>query len=253
MIKLIIIEDETHVSNHLKDMLKNISEEITIVQVIESVKEGNRFFKTAFEGDLILSDIQLTDGLSFDIFKQNNITIPVIFITSYNEFILNAFKHNAIDYLLKPVSEDTLLHSLRKYKSLENHFSNNQAMIKTLINFFDDKKKSRLLAKKGIDNFPLKLEDIVVIHSENKISFAIDSSGRKYMLDKSLSELEYELDDKTFFRVSRQYILNINYIKSYKQYERVKILVELTVPDFSHIIIVSQDTAIEFRKWMQEL
>jgi DNA-binding LytR/AlgR family response regulator len=110
----------------------------------------------------------------------------------------------------------------------------------------------RLLVKKGLENISLLLEDVVLFFTENKIVYVIDKTGRKYLIDKNLSDLEVELDNKTFFRVNRQYIININYIRSFKAYERVKLQIELTVTDLNYFIVVSQETAPLFRKWISE-
>ncbi|HEY1023409.1 MAG TPA: LytTR family DNA-binding domain-containing protein [Flavisolibacter sp.] len=112
------------------------------------------------------------------------------------------------------------------------------------------RKRSRILVRKGIENITMQLSEIVLFYTENKIVHAVDRNGRKYMVDKNLSDLESELDDTTFFRANRQYILNINFIRSFKPYERVKLWVDLTVPDIDHSIIVSQETAPFFRKWL---
>jgi DNA-binding LytR/AlgR family response regulator len=109
-----------------------------------------------------------------------------------------------------------------------------------------------LLVKKGLENISLLLEDVVLFFTENKIVYVIDKTGRKYLIDKNLSDLEVELDNKTFFRVNRQYIININYIRSFKAYERVKLQIELTVTDLNYFIVVSQETAPLFRKWISE-
>jgi len=117
---------------------------------------------------------------------------------------------------------------------------------------FSHQKKTRLLVKKGLENISLLLEDIVLFFTENKIVYVIDKTGRKYLVDKNLSDMEADLDNKIFFRVNRQYIINLHYIRSFKAYERVKLQVELTVTDLNYFIVVSQETAPLFRKWISE-
>jgi DNA-binding LytR/AlgR family response regulator len=143
---------------------------------------------------------------------------------------------------------------LRKYKDLERHFAADKEdnAFHHLMHYVTTRKRSRILLRRGIENITMPLHEIVLFYTENKVVYAVDRSGRKFMVDKNLSDLEEELDNKTFFRVNRQYILNIEYIKSFKPYERVKLWVDLTVPDIDHPIIVSQETAPFFRKWLLE-
>ncbi|HKZ66113.1 MAG TPA: LytTR family DNA-binding domain-containing protein, partial [Chitinophagaceae bacterium] len=198
--------------------------------------------------DLIFSDVQLPDGLSFDIFNQVSIKSPVVFVTGYDKFMLNAFEHNGIDYLLKPVDEKDLSKTLAKYKTLENHFIDN-----SFIRSFRQRFKTRLLVRRGIENIPLPVQDIAIIYTENKLVYVVDKDGKKYIADKHLAELEQELDNSIFFRVNRQYIINIGFVKSYKAYEKVKLQVDLTMSDLHHHIVVSQEMAPCFRKWINGL
>jgi DNA-binding LytR/AlgR family response regulator len=165
--------------------------------------------------------------------------------------MLNAFEYNSIDYLLKPVCREDLQKALEKYKRLEQHFTNT-SVLNNFLQHFDQQKKTRLLVKKGLENISLLLEDVVLFFKENKIVYVIDKTGRKYLIDRNLSDLEVELDNRAFFRVNRQYIININYIRSFKAYERVKLQIELTVTDLNYFIVVSQETAPLFRKWISE-
>ena len=252
MIKAVIIEDEKKASDYLSTMLKEVDPEISILKVLDSVESGIHFLSDNGKVDVIFSDVQLTDGLSFAIFEKVNNTAPVVFITGYDRFMLDAFENNGIDYLLKPIDKDALEKALRKYKGLERHFTHEKAdeAMSQLLQYMNGGKRKRILVRKGIENITMPLNDIVLFYTENKIVHAIDKNGRKFMVDKNLSDLEEDLDDKTFFRANRQYILNINYIKSFKPYERVKLWVDLTLPDLDHSIIVSQETAPVFRKWL---
>jgi DNA-binding LytR/AlgR family response regulator len=177
------------------------------------------------------------------------VAAPVIFITGYDKFMLNAFTHNGIDYLLKPVSADDLQKALLKYHRLQQHFTTQQ-MLAPLLENGGAKKRTRLLVKKGLEYVSLPYADVVLFFTEHKLVYVVDKCGKKYIADKNLSELEEELDHQMFFRMNRQYIVNINFIRSFKSYERVKLQVELTLPDLNHVVIVSQETAPEFRKWI---
>ncbi len=126
-------------------------------------------------------------------------------------------------------------------------------MITTLMNEKDTKKRSRILVKKGIEYISLKLEEVALFYTEEKLVFAIDKSRQKYVVDKNLSALEAGLDNTVFFRANRKYIVNINFIKGYKPYQKVKLIVDMTLPELNHVIIVSQETAPYFRKWIAEM
>jgi DNA-binding LytR/AlgR family response regulator len=247
----IIIEDEKAVAQNLVATLKEVASDIQVHAILSSVEESIRYLSADTQADIIFCDVQLTDGLSFSIFNEVHIDVPIIFITGYDKFMLNAFEYNSIDYLLKPVCKEDLQKALDKYKRLEQHFTHT-SLLSNFLQHFNQPKKTRILVKKGLENISLLLEDTVLFFTENKIVYVIDKSGRKYLIDKNLTDLETELDNKTFFRVNRQYIVNINFIRSFKAYERVKLQIELTVSDLNYFIVVSQETAPFFRKWISE-
>jgi DNA-binding LytR/AlgR family response regulator len=246
MIKTIVIEDERIIAEELKRMILAASVEIELVATLSTVKESVDYLSTHESPDLIFSDVQLPDGLSFEIFTQLNVTSPVVFVTAYDEFIVNAFEHNAIEYLLKPVDSKDLQKALRKYKDLEKHFNYH-----SFVNTVRQRTRSRLIVKKGIESIALKTENIAIVYTEDKLVFVLDNDGEKYRVDKNLAELEQELDPAIFFRANRQYIVNIGCIKSYKTFEKVKLQIDL-MSDLNHHIVISQETASEFRKWMSE-
>jgi DNA-binding LytR/AlgR family response regulator len=247
----VIIEDEKPVAQSLVSSLKEVAPDMQIKAILGSVEESVNYLSGDTQADIIFCDVQLTDGLSFSIFNEVHIDAPIIFITGYDKFMLNAFEYNSIDYLLKPVCKEDLQKALEKYKRLEQHFTHTSLLSNFLQNF-TQQKRTRILVKKGLENISLVLDDIVLFFTENKIVYVIDKNGRKYLIDKNLADLETELDNKTFFRVNRQYIVNINYIRSFKSYERVKLQIELTVSDLNYFIVVSQETAPFFRKWISE-
>jgi DNA-binding LytR/AlgR family response regulator len=251
MLNTIIIEDEKPARQNLIQALVNIDPGVHIQVQLSNVKESIEYFSNSPQADLIFSDVQLEDGLSFEIFSRMNINIPVIFITGYDQFMMNAFEYNGIDYLLKPVHEDELQKAIIKYRMLEKHFSDQPALSK-LVQYVSNHKKTRVIVKKGLENISLRLEDVVLFYTENKIVYVIDRNGKKYLSDKNLGELEIELDDQLFFRANRQYIVNINFIKGFKSFEKVKLQVDLNLPELNHCIIISQETAPAFRKWMYE-
>ncbi|HEY6975094.1 MAG TPA: LytTR family DNA-binding domain-containing protein [Chitinophagaceae bacterium] len=250
MLTVVIIEDEKIAIEKLRNILFEIAPDINFNAVITSVKEGITYFSGSPKQDLIFCDIHLTDGLSFEIFNRFQIDAPVIFTTAYDEFIMKAFDYNGIDYLLKPVNIQEVSKALQKYKLLQQHFSNASNKLANLLEYINTPKKTRIIVKKGLENIAVKTEDIVLFYTENKMVYVIDRQKVKYIYDRNLSILEAELDPVIFFRANRKYVVNINFIKSYKTYEKVKLILELSVSDISHQIIISQETSAEFKKWI---
>ncbi len=255
MINVIIIEDEKPAMEVMLRVLSEASGEVNIQAKLRTVAESIEYLKNVSSlPDMIFSDVQLPDGLSFDIFKKTGVPTPVIFTTGYDQFILLAFENNGIDYILKPVGKNDIEKALAKYKHLKNHFVRHypNEYAEKLMNFVNHKSKSRLLVKSGPENILLRLEDIILFYTENKIVFAIDRFSKKYIADKPLTQLATELDENVFFRANRRYIVNLNFVKGFKPYEKVKLLIDLNIAQSNHSIIVSQETAPAFRQWLRD-
>jgi DNA-binding LytR/AlgR family response regulator len=251
MINAVIIEDEVASQVSLVNMLgETTAAPIRVQAVLGSVKESLQYFAGKIAPDLIFSDIQLSDGLSFEIFSQSGIDTPVIFTTCYDHFLMNALDSNGIDYLLKPFNRYDLDKSLSKYCMLQSHFGVQQNTVKNLVNYLADKRKTRLIVKKGFHNISLKIEDISMFYTENRVVYVFDRCGKKCLIDKNLGDLESELDSTLFFRANRQFLINLEFVKSYKTYERVKLQVELGITGFDHLIIISQENTPAFKKWV---
>lgn len=253
MIRVVIIEDEESIADYIIESLREIEPDIVLVSRLCTVKASIAFFAQKERVDLVFCDVQLEDGLSFQIFEAVEVAAPIVFVTGYDSFVLQALENNGIDYLLKPVALEDLEKAVRKYKSLESHFSHRatHAGISAINGLLRQQYKKRILVKKGVEHLPLLLEDIVLFFTENKVVFAIDNNSKKYIVDKTLNDLEEELSGQNFFRANRQYLLNIAYIKSFKPYERVKLWVELNAPNLDHTIVVSQITSPSFKKWLE--
>ena len=254
--KVLIVEDERPASENLVEELLAIDDDIDVVAGCNSVDETVRWLNRNPQPDLILMDIQLSDGLSFNIFKACDVTCPVIFTTAYDKYLTQAFEYSSIDYLLKPISQDKLKNAIRKYKTLRSHFVNSQEHFAgnqapdSLSHH--DRKRSRILVRKGVEFQAVRVEDAGYFFTEHKLIFLVDKENRKYMAEKSnLSELEEELDNSIFYRANRKYIINANYIRRFKPLERSKISVELTLP-VNEEIIISQENSASFKKWIAQ-
>jgi DNA-binding LytR/AlgR family response regulator len=249
--KVLIVEDERPASENLVEELQAIDDNIDVVAGCNSVDETVRWLSRNPQPDLILMDIQLSDGLSFNIFKACEVTCPVIFTTAYDKYLNQAFEYSSIDYLLKPISQDKLKNAIKKYKTLRSHFVNSQSSMPDYFNNHD-RKRSRILVRKGVEFQAIRMEDTGYFFTEHKLIFVVDKENRKYMAEKSnLSELEEELDKNVFYRANRKYIINANYIKRFKPLERSKISVELTLP-VNEDIIISQENSASFKKWFAQ-
>lgn len=139
-----------------------------------------------------------------------------------------------------------------KYKMLRDHFTIQNNSLQNLIQSLSVKKKTRMVVNKGIENISIKMEDIALFYTENKMVYLIDRFGKKFITDKTMNELDTELDDSFFFRANRQYIINLSFVKSYKPYEKVKLQIDLNIPEINHFIVISQISAPYFRKWISE-
>jgi DNA-binding LytR/AlgR family response regulator len=249
--KSLIIEDEKPAYENLVQELLAIDENIQIVAACTSVKESVKWLANNEQPNLIFMDVQLPDGLSFDIFKFCNITCPVIFTTAYDKYLTKAFDYNSIDYLLKPIIQSKLNIAVRKYKSLQSHFINNHSALLDYISNHN-KKKSFIIAKKGLAYQTVRLVDIAYFFTEHKLVFLVDKNNHKYIADKNnLSELEEDLDAAVFYRANRKYIINANYVNGFKQFER-KLGVELSIAAKEEII-VSQENIVSFKKWINDV
>jgi DNA-binding LytR/AlgR family response regulator len=250
--KVLIIEDEKPAIENLIEELLQIDEGFQVTGTCDSVQGSIQWLSQHAQPDIIFMDIQLSDGLSFNIFKSCTVTCPVVFVTAYDKYLTQAFDYNSIDYLLKPIHPDKLKNAIRKYKNLQNYFVNNHSALLDYLNNHD-KKKSRILVKRGMEFQAVKLEEVVYFFTEHKLVFLVDKENRKWLAEKNnLSELEEELDKNLFYRANRKYIINANYIKRFKPLDRSKLTVELQLP-LNEEIIISQENSSSFKKWMSEI
>lgn len=249
---ILIIEDEKPAYESLLSELKTIEENIKVVAAFGCVKDTVQWLNENPSPDLIFMDVQLSDGPSFNIFKSTTVTCPVIFTTAYDKYLTQAFEYNSIDYILKPIDHDKLKGAMKKYKGLQQHFIGNYS---TLFNQLSnqEKKKTRIIVKRGVEFQAIRTEDIVYFFTEHKLVFLVDKDNRKYMAEaNNLAELEVELDNNQFYRANRKFIVNANFIKRFKPLERSKISVEMMLP-LDEEIIVSQENSGAFKKWISEL
>ncbi|WP_299800079.1 LytTR family DNA-binding domain-containing protein [uncultured Maribacter sp.] len=253
--KTIIIEDEKPAARRLGRMLESL--DLTVSTMLHSVEEAIDWFQNNEHPDLIFLDIQLSDGLSFEIFDVIEVHSAIIFTTAFDEYALKAFKLNSIDYILKPIDDEDLEQAVAKYRKL---FKSANEPSKIALDFEDIKKllvnplereyKKRFTAKVGQHLKIINAEDVECFYSENKGTYAATKDGRNYLLDTTLEQLEEELKPQIFFRVSRKFFVNIDHIKDIVSYTNSRLQIKLkNNPD--HEIIVSREKVKDFKLWLE--
>ncbi|HZF65130.1 MAG TPA: LytTR family DNA-binding domain-containing protein [Chitinophagaceae bacterium] len=248
---VLIIEDEPLVALSLKKLLLQIEPKAVISGPVESVSEAKDWLTKHKEPDLILSDIQLSDGIALDIFKDKNYG-PIIFTTAYNEYAIRAFKLNSIDYLLKPVDKADLEAALKKFHLLKAKFSNDKYLMQLtslLGNFHAEKKyKERFAVHIGRNVTLVPVEDTVLFNKE-EIIYLVNREGKRFITDyRSLDEVQELLNPKNFYRANRQTLVHLPFVESYRTDDTGKITVKMRLSKADDIII-SKEKAAEFRKW----
>ena len=249
---VLIIEDEKPAARRLARLLGDLG--VTATTMLHSVEESINWFNENEHPDLIFLDIQLSDGLSFEIFEEIEVRSAIIFTTAYDEYALQAFKLNSIDYLLKPIDDEELANAFSKYQSIN---TNNKKLVldfedikKLLVNPLEREYKKRFTARVGQHIKIINADEIECFYSENKGTYAATIDGRNYLLDTTLENLEADLEPKTFFRVSRKHYVNVNHIKDIIAYSnsRLKIILNRFK---EQDVIVSRERVRDFKLWLE--
>jgi DNA-binding LytR/AlgR family response regulator len=251
--KLVIIEDEKLTSEDLAETVLQIDPKITIVGILSSVKEAIGWFNENESPDLIMSDIQLGDGLSFEIFKAVNCTVPVIFCTAFDMYAINAFKANGIDYILKPFTVQSIAEALTKYSAFKQNFTKDNTGFETIIDLFTKQRQTKsgsILVYHKDKIIPIKLESIALFYIGYEITHLITFDNKSYSISKSLEELE-SISNSQFYRVNRQYLVNRKSITEASTYFARKLSLTLSIP-FKETITVSKEKVSTFLLWLSE-
>ncbi|TBN03641.1 response regulator transcription factor [Hyunsoonleella flava] len=249
---IIIIEDEKPSARRLQRMLQTLNLETQVM--LHSVEESIEWFQNNAHPDVIFLDIQLSDGLSFQIFETIDIKSAVIFTTAYDEYALQAFKLNSIDYLLKPIDEDDLKVAVKKY---QERLPKNQAVTldfndikKLLVNPIDREYKKRFSVKVGQHLKLVNIDEIECFYSENKGTYLHTTEGRNYLIDNTLEQLEEELEPQIFFRINRKFFVNIDAIKDMVSYTNSRLQIKLNSYNEQEVI-VARERVKDFKNWLE--
>jgi len=247
---ILIVEDEKLAAKKLVSQLENLNEDNNIVGIVKSV-EAIVSAVDSLEIDLGFFDIQIEDGISLDAFERTSIDFPIIFTTAFNEYAIKAFKLNSIDYLLKPISQDELRNAISKYHSVwkKGEQAISGSVIEEVKKLISGSYKDRFTIRIGNKIEIIQVADICYFFSFEKGSYARTKDHKDRLLDSALDNIFPLLDPKQFFRISRKYIININYIKNVYLYSNSRLRIN-TILDEEEELIVSREKVGKFKEWL---
>ncbi len=251
--KIVIIEDERLTAEDLASTITELRSDYEIVKILSSIKEAKTYFSQHIDFNLIFSDIHLGDGLSFEIFKSIPLKVPVIFYTAYDNYAIDAFKANGIDYVLKPANKKIILEAIEKFERLTTPVTELNPVMTELLEIFKTKSSNNnnksILVHVKDKIIPIKLEEIAVFFIRNEVTSILDFTGKVYSIDETLEEIEL-FNLPAFFRANRQFIINRRVVKDASQYFARKLVLNLTIP-FTEQIIISKEKTPLFLAWLK--
>ena len=248
-LKVIIVEDEPGAADNLQSTLADVAPYVTVVAILTSIEDTVTWLSTQPSPDLAFFDIQLSDGLSFEIFQKTEVTFPVIFTTAYDHHAIEAFKVNSIDYLLKPIKEEALAFSIRKYEQLRKA-TIDHTLITQIFKTVTSGHTATFLVRYKDKLIPITSDDVSYFSIDQGLVHACTFKNQVYPIDHTLEELEESLDEGRFFRANRQYIINRAAIRDIELYFNGRLAINLT-PKTPELVLVSKARAGEFRAWMK--
>ncbi len=253
--KLIIVEDEWLAARRLQHLVQEYDPDIEIMAISESVEETVRWLQKGPVPDVMLLDVMLSDGHSFDIFKQVSYQNPVIFTTAYDNYVMDAFRLFSIDYILKPVTASALTIAFDKCKNIVSAWKPDYARLASAL--LDQQKKSRsrerILGKIGQKLFFIETENIAYFQADNKIVYLVDKQGVRYVVEYTMDKLMSILDERDFFRLNRKYIVRVSAIEHIKPFFNNRLKICLKGSASSDEMIISRERVPEFREWAESV
>ena len=252
ILKIVIVEDEPVSTAYLKKLIKDTGIQHHIVNELDSVSDSMLYFGSKPDYDLVFMDINLGDGICFEILNAKVIDKPIIFCTSFDNYAIHAFKYNSIDYLLKPANIEDVQKALEKFKAMNR---NNESMYldrmdQMLESFRKPHYKQRFLVKKEGHLELIETKDVVGFYSEIGQTFLVNENGESFLVDYTMEHLEELVDPTTFFRINRKAMININYIKTVEDYINNRLLVQMKI-DIKLELIVSRNRVKDFKFWLK--
>ena len=247
--EVLIIEDESRAANQLQNMLKVCSFEYTLLEILDTVEDAIVWFNKNKKPDLVFMDIQLADGLSFEIFQKTEIDAPIIFTTAFDQYAIQAFKVNSVDYLLKPIQQEDLEGALAKFTKSKNSNILSPNVIQQLLGSLQENtKREGLLVKEGSGFVQIKVEDFLYFYSQESITFGI-TTNKRYIIDESIDQLYGTLDSNQFFKINRGQLVSKKAILKINPYFNHRAKLAMTNPRDQEFI-VSRPKTSDFKKWL---
>lgn len=249
--RVVIVEDEKLAADRLVTILSQYDPSIEVTACFESVEETVNYLQTAAHPDLMLLDIHLSDGHSFEIFKKVSYQNPVIFITAFDQYALDAFRIFSIDYILKPVSQTSLAAAINKLKLLSSSFAVSGLKSAPLPSTGEPLYKKRFSAKIGQRLFFITVENIALFQADNKVVYLVDKTGNRYVVEFTIEQLQQLLDPKQFFRLNRGFIVNIDAIQQVKPWYNSRLKLFIQGLTDKEEVVVSRDRVTHFKTWAE--
>lgn len=247
--KILIVEDEQAAVRRLQKLLSDIDPQMEVLGSVSSIESAVSWFATNPAPDLVLMDIHLADGSSFEIFDKTEVHSPIVFATAYDEYALKAFKVNAIDYLLKPIKLAELEQAIAKIKKKPRSEEEEESLMQKLAAAGFIKRHKRILVKMGQAIKLIDLDQVAYFYSRDKISFAVLPGNKRYPLDQSLDQIEQMVDPAHYFRINRQFIVKMESIEEMVAYSKSRVKLKLNPPT-EEDAVVSKERSPEFKKWL---
>lgn len=250
--KILIIEDEPQAASRLQKMIRKLEPVVEIVGEIDSVQGVVNWLNNNTKPDVMFMDIQLADGLSFEIFDSLEVDVPIIFTTAYDEYALKAFKVNSVDYLLKPIEEEDLSNAIKKYKKLSSVGEDRSRAIDRISNavsMLTRRFKERFVTKVGEHLKFIEVSDLMYFVSEEKITFGYTRDNKRYILDYTLEQIEGLVDPKIFFRINRKYIVSLSCIQDMISHTNSRLRIVIKGSD-DRDVIVARERVQDFKSWL---
>ena len=250
--KVVILEDEGLASEKLSKLLTELDPSIEILASLKSVESGVNWFNSNEAPELIFSDIQLLDGLSFEIFQQTKVSSPVIFTTAFDQYAIQAFEVNSVDYLLKPIQKEKLKASLDKFRSKSAPQKNTGKLdeIAALLMRTHKDYKQRFLVKLGHRIQTIPVENISYFYTHDKMTYVVTEDGSKTPMDHTLEDIDRMLDPDKFFRINRKYVVKITAVKEIHPYFKGRVKLKLEPTNDDDDIVISSEKTPSFKKWL---
>ncbi|UII20528.1 LytR/AlgR family response regulator transcription factor [Fulvivirga ligni] len=247
--KVLIIEDEIRAVNQLQSMLKTCDFKFELLEIIDTVEDAARWFEENETPDLVFMDIQLADGLSFEIFQKTTVKAPIIFTTAFDQYAIQAFKVNSVDYLLKPIQQDDLKGALNKFLQSNRSATLDQDTLKHLLSDLQvPAERKGILVKSGSGFVQLKIADLLYCYSEDSITFGV-TQDKRFIIDETIDVLFSTLEESAFFKINRGQIVAKSSIMKIEPYFNHRVILSVTNPRDQQFI-VSRPKTSEFKQWM---